>query len=284
MLDGPGSLETSVRILLSLALLLLPTFASARTMFPEEARALWRKQLLASSSLAAWHEETQLRPVPFPTKVKCRSMERIELGKVVIRSKRLDPLREWLAETIDHEKCHESTICDDADLDMITLSTGEDAGQVRIQFDPSRRRLDSWDQKGNWETTRLYRQDVDTLLALLRAAMPKDKMLYSSRFGCPPLMAGTYIPWPQPSIEARPEVTKMVAPSLPTGGAAAADTVVLHGLIDHLGRLVEIRIKHSVPELDQSAIEAVEQWHFNPGRNNGFVTSSWVTIRIPVRE
>jgi len=284
MLDGGQGLETAVRILLTLALLTLPPVASARTMFPREARALWRRQLLASSSLAAWHEETQLRPAPFPTRVKCRYVETTEHGKALIRGKALGPLRKWLAETVDHGDFDGSLMCDDAVLDLITLSTGEDAEHVRIQFDPSQRRLDAWDQLGNWETTHLRLLDVDSLLALLRAALPNDTHLYPRRFGCLPTPAGSFrLQMPQ-FMDTRPQVATMIAPHFPASSVAPGDSLVLYGLIDALGRLMEIRIKHSVAELDPYAIEAVEQWHFNPARNNGYATNAWVTIRIPVRE
>jgi len=270
-----------VRILLALVLLTLPASTPARTLFPDQARALWRKQLLGSWSLDAWHNETQLRAVPFPTRVRCRYIETIEHGQAVIRGERLRPLRKLLADTIGDGNRTGSLTCDDGNLDVITLSTGNAPWNVRIEFDPSQRRLDAWDQQGNWETNHLERQDVETLLALLRAAMPKDSLLYSRRFGCPPVSAGTHrLGWP-PSMDALPEVTTRVAPSLPAASVAVGDTVVLHGLIDSLGRLVEIRIKRSVAELDQSAIEAVEQWHFNPARHNGYATDAWVTLRIP---
>ena len=267
-----------MRILLTVALLTLSAPVLARTLFPAEARTLWRKQLLRATSLHAWHDEFRLRPVAFPTTVPCSYVDTTGHDYTVIRDK---TLRTWLAETVGKHDPSAERFCERGDRDVITLSTGDDPVDVRVQFDPARLRLDAWDQRGNWETYNLDESEGTALLALLRAAMPNDMRL-SQVAPCPPHMprGSEFRPWPARHLSAYPQVTTQVVPRVPV---AVEDSVVVHTLVDAWGFPLEFRIMRSVPDLDAHAIEALTHWHFKPANYNGYRKAAWVTIAVPFR-
>jgi protein TonB len=62
------------------------------------------------------------------------------------------------------------------------------------------------------------------------------------------------------------EKVRDVRPVFPPVAIASGiqGTVVLEAAVDRQGRVVDIRIVESVPLLDQSAINAVKQWQFDP--------------------
>jgi TonB family protein len=55
-------------------------------------------------------------------------------------------------------------------------------------------------------------------------------------------------------------------------------TVVVDATIDERGRVADARIRQSVPMLDQSAIDAVRQWVFQPSRND--TTPTTIVLRV----
>jgi len=63
-----------------------------------------------------------------------------------------------------------------------------------------------------------------------------------------------------------PKVLKKVEPIYPdlAKKAGISGTVVLEATIDELGKVIQLKIVESIPELNEAAIEAVKQWIYEP--------------------
>ena len=79
-----------------------------------------------------------------------------------------------------------------------------------------------------------------------------------------------------------PEKTKNVDPRYPPEARAEGVTgvVVLEILIDPDGRVTDVKILRSVPELDDAAIEAVRQWEYRPTLLNGIAVPLISTVTM----
>jgi protein TonB len=60
----------------------------------------------------------------------------------------------------------------------------------------------------------------------------------------------------------------------------AGGTVVIEITIGTDGRVQDARIVHSVPQLDQAALEAVRQWEYEPTRVNGVLVALAMTVIV----
>ncbi len=63
--------------------------------------------------------------------------------------------------------------------------------------------------------------------------------------------------------------------------AGVDGTVLLDALVCASGQIIEVRVHQSVPMLDAAAVDAVEQWLFQPAKTAGQPIAVWVAI--PVR-
>jgi periplasmic protein TonB len=67
----------------------------------------------------------------------------------------------------------------------------------------------------------------------------------------------------------------------PTAQAARVEGVVaLEAVIDVTGRVNDVRVVHSIPALNQAAIDAVRQWRFTPTLLNGEPVSILLTVTV----
>ncbi|MDI6840660.1 MAG: TonB family protein [bacterium] len=85
-------------------------------------------------------------------------------------------------------------------------------------------------------------------------------------------------------VEVKPELLNCVAPEYPELACKAEieGTVLLEIIIDTLGRVVDIKVTKSLHELcDLSAINAVRQWIYSPGKQRG--KPVLVRLEVPVR-
>lgn len=85
------------------------------------------------------------------------------------------------------------------------------------------------------------------------------------------------------SVEELPAEVSRVAPVYPdlAREAQVEGTVQLWALVDLDGSVREVRVRKSVPLLDEAAVAAVSRWRFTPALNNGRPVRVWVAI--PVR-
>ncbi len=62
-------------------------------------------------------------------------------------------------------------------------------------------------------------------------------------------------------------------------------TVVLRGLVRHDGTAgtVEVKSSSGFPRLDESAINAVKTWRFNPATVDGKAVDEWYQVPIPFK-
>jgi TonB family protein len=79
-----------------------------------------------------------------------------------------------------------------------------------------------------------------------------------------------------------PMKVKNVAPVYPEIAKSARVTgaVVIEATIDEDGKVVDTKVLHSVPLLDQAALDAVRQWEYTPTQLNGKPVPVVTTVTI----
>lgn len=79
-----------------------------------------------------------------------------------------------------------------------------------------------------------------------------------------------------------PKLIKHVRPSYTDDALrrGVQGTVILEAVIDQQGNAIEIKVIHSIPALDNAAIEAVQQWRFEPGSIHGVPVRVVSTIEV----
>jgi len=79
-----------------------------------------------------------------------------------------------------------------------------------------------------------------------------------------------------------PTRTKYVAPVYPQAARAAGVTgiVIVEASIDPDGRVSDVKVIRSQPQLDQAAVEAVRQWQYTPTMINGTPVSVVMTVTV----
>jgi TonB family protein len=79
-----------------------------------------------------------------------------------------------------------------------------------------------------------------------------------------------------------PLKTKDVAPIYPAiaQSARVQGDVVIEATIDEEGHVADARVVKSVPLLDQAALEAVQQWRYQPSLLNGVPTAVIITVTV----
>jgi periplasmic protein TonB len=84
------------------------------------------------------------------------------------------------------------------------------------------------------------------------------------------------------STVAPPKKIKDVRPVYPRVGLAtqAQGTVILDVTIGTDGKVQDAKVIHSVPQLDQAALEAVRQWEYEPTRINGALVALIMTVVV----
>jgi len=75
---------------------------------------------------------------------------------------------------------------------------------------------------------------------------------------------------------------KHVTPVYPAAarGAKIAGVVILEARIGADGRVVDVQVLHSIPELDQAAIDAVKQWKYVPLLVDGAPTPTAIEVTV----
>ena len=109
---------------------------------------------------------------------------------------------------------------------------------------------------------------TDNGLAVISFPAPKPEALVE------------FVPYEQP-----PVIVGQLRPEYPDFAkkAKVQGTVVLEVDVYIDGRIGEIRVKRSVPGLDEAAIEAVRAVKFKPGKTNGKPVNTTVIIPIEFR-
>lgn len=84
-------------------------------------------------------------------------------------------------------------------------------------------------------------------------------------------------------VDEPPEPITKVPPIYPDEARAAdvQGTVVVQALVGKDGLVKDVRVKTSIPMLDEAALQAVLQWTFRPAKSKGAPVSVWVSV--PVR-
>jgi protein TonB len=79
-----------------------------------------------------------------------------------------------------------------------------------------------------------------------------------------------------------PRKIKDVKPIYPDGAlpSRSQGAVVIEATIGPDGKVKEVKVIHSVPALDQAAIDAVRQWEYTPSMLNGVAVSVIMTVVV----
>jgi TonB family protein len=82
-----------------------------------------------------------------------------------------------------------------------------------------------------------------------------------------------------------PRLIKMVNPVYPETARKAGleGVVILEATTDIYGRIVNVRVLRSIPDLDQAAIDAVKQWIYEPVVINGKPRTVTFTVTVTFR-
>jgi len=83
-------------------------------------------------------------------------------------------------------------------------------------------------------------------------------------------------------VEVVPVAIEKPPPSYPAKARAAGiqGTVIVQALVGRDGEVKDARIRQSIPELDEAALEAVRHWKFKPALAGGVPTAVWVAIPV----
>jgi TonB family protein len=87
----------------------------------------------------------------------------------------------------------------------------------------------------------------------------------------------------QPTGDVRPsELIKKVTPEYPKSArlAGVEGTVALQATITADGRVENVSVLRSIPELDDAAIAAVKQWKYKPATKDGRPIQVFLTLTI----
>jgi TonB family protein len=81
---------------------------------------------------------------------------------------------------------------------------------------------------------------------------------------------------------APPQKIKHVAPIYPAGALSsrALGTVLIEAVVGVDGKVHDATVVHSIPSLDQAALDAVRQWEFVPSRINGVAVAVIITVLV----
>jgi len=79
-------------------------------------------------------------------------------------------------------------------------------------------------------------------------------------------------------VDEQPRAVHTVEPRPAPSGTGG--TVTLLARIGQDGRVQDVHVSKSIPELDSLAIEAVRQWVFKPGKVKGKPVETWVTVPV----
>lgn len=99
------------------------------------------------------------------------------------------------------------------------------------------------------------------------------------------LLTGAYGP-PLQLDEKQLVRTRFVEPEYPGPARrlGVEGTVVLSALVDSAGRIVKVEVIQGRPwGLSEAAVEAVQDWEYEPAVRHGTPTHAWVTIRVHFR-
>lgn len=98
-----------------------------------------------------------------------------------------------------------------------------------------------------------------------------------------PACASLPKPGDQAHVDLLPEVADRTAALYPEAARSNGiqGTVLLTALVDRHGRVVDVKVTKSIPELDAAAMDAVRRWRFKPAISWGRSVAAWVTL--PVR-
>jgi protein TonB len=106
--------------------------------------------------------------------------------------------------------------------------------------------------------------------------------LRASRPGCSESHQAPSEPNDANPIDRLPQAVTKVPPAYPDKARdnQVQGTVQVEAHVCEHGRVIETKIAQSIPLLDESAQDAVDQWTFVPASSRGHAIGCWVTIPI----
>jgi protein TonB len=236
------------------------------------------------------HELRTERPVPFHTQKPCAYLVRRELGR-----SRLD--RGWTKRFIATlglpRRADSLAICasphcfpDSTGASKVTLTFGPRSDELTLdlEFDVVSA---SVRQAFDFSCFSLEGR-ADSLLGLLREAMPEDTVIRALKV-CENAMPASQESSDRPppgspnGADELPETVRRTPPEYPEAARShgVSGTVRVGALVGKDGVVKRTLIWASIPELDQAAVRAVENWGFKPARSRGKNIAVWVVV--PVR-
>jgi TonB family protein len=123
---------------------------------------------------------------------------------------------------------------------------------------------------------------ADSLLALLRQALPRDTVLRNAKLAVP--LADEVLPEFGKYVEVSklPEALHTVVPDYPAAARAAgvSGIVLVQALVGRDGLVKDTKVTMGDPRLVDAAVAAVRRWTFTPGEFAGKPIALWVAVPV----
>jgi len=258
---------------------------------PEEVARLIR-EITTTRDVAVRHLVSRVERVKFFTRRPCARLR-------VVAEFAAEPGAEWVDSLVSTlELAHLDSL---ATLPLRSCwidTTRQD--HLRITFGKGERTTDAYpnfsDLECAWVSGSIYLRTplephVAGLRALLHRALPRDSLL-DDMPSCipppdslvdldePPVLGATAVP-----PDELPQAVHRGAPLYPeiARRAQVEGTVTIAALVSREGLVTRTVIAKSIPELDEEAVRAVEQWTFQPARSRGKPVAVWINVPVDFR-
>lgn len=259
-----------------------PSRATARARSSEPAPIDWGARIETAKSVEVLHEIRIFEPAPFHSRKPC---DYVATGRLAKRRLSGAWIRR-IAGALGPDSIEAQEKCGDARCEPD--STG--ASRLVLEFRPRSVRavVDFEMLRVSWSTGKRFecsslRTGVDSLLALLREALPEDAELAAlrpcamrhERPDAPPVNGGV-------GLDRLPEAIDKVPPRYPDAARSqgTSGTVMVEALIGKDGSVQRTRLEPNDRSLDEAAVRAVEQWRFRPAKSRGKEVAVWVMVPV----
>jgi len=245
------------------------------------------RDLTSAREVTVEHVVSRAEPVRFYTRRPCSRM--VEVARF-----RGAPGADWIAAflnavqaaAIDTLTRLPTRICwaDTTRTDQLTLVFGR--GRHAVRAAPTFADLSVHYMNEKLRVTTTFESHAAAVRELIQRALPGDSLVESmpscipvddSLFDETDLTPGTGLP-----PDELPETVHKEKPRFPEFARQTdvEGTVSIEALVTKEGLVARTRIFRSVPELDEEAVRAVEEWTFKPARRNGVPVAVWVMVPI----
>jgi len=275
---------------LLLALAAFPAPAGAADVPPDSLPAAWAAILRGPERVRIEHRANRRVPATFVSKLPSwtnyslgRHVETLVGERAVALMASLQ-LERWLDPPLPPRAAPCPEVGSRRESLSLELTRGRDT--ARVVFDLARGTIVMYRSDQPIRGARVGRESA-SILRSLAEAFPGDSLFAGIRpcdRDAPPdsSVRGFADVIDVSKAEELPSVLRQVAPKYPSDARKSGieGAVMVQVLVGKDGWVRETLVARSIPELDQAAVLAVEQWRFNPARMHGEPVPVWVAVPV----